>query len=210
MTMSTQKHTFLPRGISENQVLSHSPVSLTFFPRAINDTEILPQNDCLSGVDVSHHPDNQVKPLEYHQCMQQSQGLELTSPHDLSVELNCCSGNRILVLHDSAGSHIVKTFPVLNDWLDDSRHQTKQCNRIRLIFCQVSEWESMCFGASMWIKLYWHVSSAHDCLCDVVKKLVFVRRLVFSKQWISQGAGLSTWLICAVGTQHMQILCQMS
>lgn len=34
----------------------------------------------------------------------QSQGSEFIPPHDLSVELICCGGNGILVLHDSDSS----------------------------------------------------------------------------------------------------------
>lgn len=82
--------------------------------------KLWPQNGCLSGMEVSHHPDNQVKPSEYHQCAQQSQGSEFTPPRDPSVELICCSGNRILVLHDSDSSQTLRTFSVSNDWLDDS------------------------------------------------------------------------------------------
>lgn len=62
----------------------------------------------------------------------------------------------------------------------------------------------MCVGASMCLKLYLHVHSACKCMCDVVKKMVFVKRLVFSGQQVSQGEELSTWLICAAGTRHKQ------
>lgn len=86
----------------------------------LGSQKLWPQNGCLSGMEVSHHPDNQVKPSEYHQCAQQSQGSEFTPPRDPSVELICCSGNRILVLHDSDSSQTLRTFSVSNDWLDDS------------------------------------------------------------------------------------------
>lgn len=108
-----------------------------------------PKNGCLSGMDVSHHPYNQVKPSEYHQCAQQNQGSGFTSPRDLSVELICCSGNRILVMHDSDSSQTLKTFPVLNDWLGDTAIRfivTKKFEQNWVNFCHVSECESMCVG----------------------------------------------------------------
>lgn len=89
-----------------------------------------PQNGCLSGMEVSHHSYNQVKPSEYHQCAQQSQGSGFISPRDLSAELICCSGNRILVLHDSDSSQTLKTFPVLNDWLGDTTTRIYSHKRI--------------------------------------------------------------------------------
>lgn len=59
--------------------------------------------------------------------------------------------------------------------------------------------------ASVRLKLYSYVhSSACECMCDVVKKLVFVKRLVFSGQRVSQGEELSAWLICAAGIRHKQ------
>lgn len=64
--------------------------------------------------------------------------------------------------------------------------------------------ESMCVGASMRLKLNLHEHSACECMCDAVKKLVFVKRLVFSGQRVSQGKELSTWLICAASTRHKQ------
>lgn len=62
----------------------------------------------------------------------------------------------------------------------------------------------MCVGASVCLKLYLCVHSACKCMCDVVKKLVFVKRLVFSGQRVSQGEELSTWLISAAGARHKQ------
>ncbi len=62
----------------------------------------------------------------------------------------------------------------------------------------------MCVVASVCLKLCLHVHSECECMCDVVKKLVFVKRLVFSGQQVSQGGKLSTWLICAAGTRHKQ------
>lgn len=62
----------------------------------------------------------------------------------------------------------------------------------------------MCVGASKCLKLHLHVHSECECICDVVKKLLFVKRLVFSGQQVSQGGELSTWLICAAGTRHKQ------
>lgn len=56
----------------------------------------------------------------------------------------------------------------------------------------------------MGLQLYLYVHSACQCMCDVVKKLVFVKRLVFSGQRVSQGEELSAWLICAAGTWHRQ------
>lgn len=41
-------------------------------------------------------------------------------------------------------------------------------------------------------------------MCDSVKKLVFVERLVFLGQRVSQGEELSAWLICAAGIRHKQ------
>lgn len=131
-----------------------------------------PQNGCLSGMEVSHHPDNQAKPSEYHQCAQQSQGSGFTAPRDLSVELICCSGNRILVLHDSDSSQTLKSFPVLHDWLDDSQHRTQQYGfivtkefqqrfEIRLIYLSCLSVKA-CVGALMCLKLCLHVRSAHE------------------------------------------------
>ena len=62
----------------------------------------------------------------------------------------------------------------------------------------------MCVGASVRLKPYLHVRGAGKCMCDVVKKLVFVKTLVFPGQRVSQGEELSTWLICAAGTRHKQ------
>lgn len=47
-------------------------------------------------------------------------------------------------------------------------------------------------------KLHLYVHSACQCMCDVVK------RLVFSGQQVSRGEELSAWLICAAGTRHRQ------
>lgn len=56
----------------------------------------------------------------------------------------------------------------------------------------------------MCLKLHLYVRGAYQCMCDVVKKLVFVKRLVFSGQRVSQGEELSTRLICAAGIRHRQ------
>lgn len=54
-------------------------------------------------------------------------------------------------------------------------------------------------------KLDLYVPLASECsMCDVVKKLVFVKWLVFSGQPVSQGEEVSAWLICAAGTRHKQ------
>lgn len=116
----------LPRGIPNHQVLSHSPVSPAFLPRAIND-QVESENlakmaaylewRCHITLTTRSSPQNIIS------VSQQSQGSQFISPHDLSVWLICCNGNRILGLHGSDSNQTQKSFSVLNDWLDDSWHE---------------------------------------------------------------------------------------
>lgn len=50
---------------------------------------------------------------------------------------------------------------------------TRSCDRIRLIICHIYKCEIMCVGAKAGF-----VRGAIECIGDVVKKLVFVKRLV--------------------------------
>lgn len=120
---------FLPRGIPENQVLSRSPVSPTFLPRAINDTvesetlapKWLPIWD--GGVTSLWQPGQALGVSSA--CANKARGQ--SSPHLVTSLWNRSVVVEIgfLVLHGSDSSQTVKTFSVLNDWLDDSRHQTQ-------------------------------------------------------------------------------------
>lgn len=100
---------------------------------------------------------------------QQSQGSEFISPCDPSVELICCSGNWILVVHDSDSSQTLKTFSALNDWLDDSWHRTQQYNitvtkelkKITIIFCRVSQ---VCLHVDL-CALSYIKCTVHACVC---------------------------------------------
>lgn len=127
---SPSLETFLAQGDTRKPGVIAFPCDSHFPPPEQLMTQWSPklwsQNGCLSGMEVSHHPDNQVKPFEYHQCAQQSQGSECSSPHDPSLELICCRRNRILVLHDSDNRQTLETFSILNDWLSASQNQTQQ------------------------------------------------------------------------------------
>lgn len=63
-------------------------------PEQLMSQQPWPQNGCRPAMEVSRHPDNQVRPSEDHQPAQQSQRSGFSPPSDLSVELIRCSGNR--------------------------------------------------------------------------------------------------------------------
>lgn len=117
----------------------------------------VPRNDCLPGLEVSHHPDNRVDPSEHHQCTQQSQGLGVTPPRDLSVEAICCGPNSVSGLHDSGSCPGLVT----SDTPSPSPSLAVKA-RVPLLRC-VSGAIDVPRGVN-------------NCRCDVVKTLVFVKR----------------------------------
>lgn len=152
-----------------------------------------PQNGCLSGMEVSHHPDNQVQPSEYHQCVQQCQGSGFTAPRDLSVELICCSGNRIFFfffaqwfreqtdIGDISCLEWLTGRVTARDAAGTVLLSQRNSSRIRVIFCVMWLIVTACMPrARTRLKLDLHMRGAHGHnMCDVVRELAFVRALLF-------------------------------